>query len=103
MYYSFDAISYCFPFDVNKRIYHDDPNCGVLAPYIGKKMAEKEADDFLCEIIQRHPFMPDAMDLEIHMMWHEGNTSGFYQTLRMKNPNDGKENKKYNPSPIRWR
>lgn len=103
MYYSFDVISYCFPFGTRKNLYRDNLECGVLTPYIGKKMTEKEADDFLCEFIQKHPFMPDAMHLEIHMMWHEGNTSGFYQTLCMKNPNSGKENKKYSPSPIQWR
>lgn len=111
MYYSIESISYVFPFGTRQHIYNRIGNSiyaqpdlyGVLAPCIGKKMSEMEADDLLCELIHGHPFMKDAMHLDIHMMWVEGNMMGFYQTLSFRNNQAGKENKKYKPSPIQWR
>lgn len=111
MYYTLDMISYCFPFDtskrilnrINQRLYGQPELYGVLAPYVDKQMTEQEADDFLCEVIRKHPFVKDAMCLDIYVMWHDGNMSGFYQTLNIRNPKQGVGRQKYEPSPVQWR
>lgn len=111
MHYRITLISYCFPYGTRNYIYSRHGNSkygqshlyGVLAPYVDRTMTEQEADDFLCEMIRRHPFVDDAMWLEIHVEWFEGNTSGFYQTLTIRNPNHSSERKQYISSPIRWR
>lgn len=111
MHYSLDMITYCFPYGTRKFAWYrgrkrnsGKPELhGVITPYIDKKMTEQEADEFLCEIIRRHPFMKDAMWLEFHVMWHDGNARGFYHPLTIKNPECGEENRSYEPSPIQWR
>ena len=113
MYYTISSISYCFPFDITHPVMsrhggctHGNPDLyGVLAPWIGKKMTEAEADDLLCQLIRKHPFMKDAMNLSVLVAWHaaDRDLSGIYQSLSFSNPDAGSERKQYAPSPIQWR
>lgn len=114
MYYTLSSISYVFPFDTTKYLINSyqksEPSneqlvlCGVLAPYIKKKMTEKEADELLSEIIMRHPFIKGAMSIEIQIQYHTNQTTGYYQILTIKNFGVyGKESKPYRPTPIQWR
>jgi hypothetical protein len=111
MFYSISSISYCFPFDTSRHVLNrvfKSVSCepelyGVLAPYIEKKMTEQEADDFLCEVIRKHPYIKDAMWLEIMVEWYDGSAAGIYQVLTIRNPNHGDNRRKYEPTPIQWR
>lgn len=113
MYYAISSITYCFPFDTTRsamnrhggHVYGNPDQYGVLAPWIGKQMTEAEADDLLCQLIRKHPFMKDAMYLRIMVTWHaaDRDLSGIYQSLSFSNPDAGSERKQYVPSPIQWR
>ena len=113
MFYKLSSISYTFPYrtrhyiinQFNKNIPSEENMhlCGVLKPYIGKKLTESEADNLLAKIILMHPFMEGAMDIQIEISWFNNGMSGFYQVLNMHNSNDPKESKEYIPTPIQWR
>lgn len=113
MRYRVRSVSYCFPYETqdtiynyhNRSLYGRPPLYGVLAPYlyVNRTMSEKEADDFLCEVIRRHPFVEGAMWLDILVEWFENNTSGIYHKLHIRNPNHSSERKEYKPTPIQWR
>lgn len=113
MYYTISSIDYCFPFDISRPVMSRHGGCikgnpdlyGVLAPWIGQQMTEAEADELLCQLIRKHPFMSDAMYLRVLVIWHDTNRgrSGIYQSLEFDNPNAGSERKQYKTSPIQWR
>lgn len=102
-YYKLTHISYCFPYETERFV--DEKDFGVFKPYLHKKMTEKEADDLLCKIIKKHPFMEDAMFLKFHVSWIDSPRIGSYQVIyvRSEKYNRQREGKNREPSPIRWR
>lgn len=75
--YFIESGRYCYPYQMSQAI-HD---WGVLEEYIGKKYTRDEMDKVICELIMRHPYVNGAMNVDINIMWSEGNIKGFYHRL----------------------
>lgn len=91
-YYGIVSVSYCFPFCTTQWLLNrfgdintDMVNMGVLKKYIGVQMTREEADELLCTIIKRHPFIPHAMELEVEIDRIVADSSfETYQTLTIR-------------------
>lgn len=114
VYYRLTNVTYCFPYNTTRYIVNRfSKDClseenhkllGVLAPYIQKKMTEQEVDEFLCKIIKNHPYMKDAIYVEITVDRYTKNYIENYQTLMIRNSDYEKERRSmYVASPIEWR
>ena len=88
-YYINKIISYCYPYDYS-RITKD---YGVLKQYIGKKYSREEIDKIICELITKHPYIENALSLDINIMWGTENVEGYYQMLSFENDNFEKQPK----------
>ena len=81
-YYISEYIKYCYPYDDRTRT----TKFGVLEKYIGKMYSREEIDEIICEKIKRHPYIDNAMYLEINIM-RSDKWEGFYHMLKFKNDN----------------
>ena len=88
-YFINDFIYYCYPYETSKIT----KDYGVLSEYIGKYFNRDEADEIICELIMRHPYIEKSMNLQIKMMWKERNITGFYHILDIRNDNYAKQTK----------
>ena len=82
-YYINKIISYCYPYDYS-RITRD---YGVLQQYMGREYNQEEIDKIICELIIRHPYVENSMQLDINIMWENQNASGYYHILTFRNDN----------------
>lgn len=62
-YYINEHIAYCYPFEVSKRT----KNYGVLNDYIGKYYTQEEIDEIICEMIKKHPYVENSMNIKIEI------------------------------------
>ena len=62
-YYIIKYISYCYPFEISKNT----KNYGVLNDYIGKYYTQEEIDEIICEMIKRHPYIENSMNIKIEI------------------------------------
>ena len=88
-YFINDTISYCYPNDYSRLT----RNYGVLEQYMGKKYNREEIDKIICELITKHPYIENSMDLDINIMWEIGNSIGYYHMLSFENDNYKKQTK----------
>lgn len=86
-YYIDDCITYCYPYETRNRT----EEYGVLKEYIGKTFNRDEIDKIICELITRHPYIENAMSLNIRILWTEGYIGGFYHTFEFSNDNSEKQ------------
>lgn len=90
MYFISDYVFYCYPYDTSKRT----KDYGVISEYIGKQFTRDEIDKIICELITRHPYIDNAMFLEIHVMWKSNkNGKGYYHSLKFMNYNHRQQTK----------
>ena len=82
-YFIDDYITYCYPYETRKST----KDYGMLSKYIGKYFNRDEADKIICELIMRHPYIENSMEVELRIMWEEKNITGFYHILNFKNDN----------------
>ena len=107
--YYVGSISYCFPYDFRRTIQSDfggvchEELLGVLEKYSKVYMSEREADKFICDLILKHPYMEDSMELTICIMRSDGKETEFYHIITIKNDSYSTNNKIYKPSPVQWR
>lgn len=88
-YYINKTISYCYPYDYS-RITQD---YGVLQEYMGKEYSQEEIDKIICELIIRHPYVDNSMQLDINIMWENETSIGYYHILTFHNDNYKKQTK----------
>ena len=88
-YYINNVISYCYPYDYSKRT----KDYGVLQQYMGKKYNREEIDKIICELVIRHPYIENSMNLDISIMWENENAIGYYHILNFRNDNYGNQTK----------
>lgn len=88
-YFIDDYTTYCYPYETRKST----KDYGVLSKYIGKYFNRDEADKIICELIMRHPYIENSMEVEIKIMWKEKNMTGFYHILDIRNDNFEKQTK----------
>lgn len=88
-YFISKSISYCYPEDYSRTT----KNYGVLKQYINKKYNREEIDKIICELITKHPYIENSMDLEINIMWETKNAVGYYQMLTFENDNFERQTK----------
>lgn len=94
----------CFPYGVSQRI--PSGKLGVLDKYCGVDLDEQQADDFVCKLIKKHPYIEDATSIQVNVEWRYTecqNTTGIYHVITIENENRGTENREYKLSPICWR
>lgn len=89
-YYIEDTISYCYPNDYSQIT---EENYGVLQQYMGKQYNREEMDKIICELIIKHPYIENSMELDINIMWEDGSVTGYYHILTFKNDNYRKQKK----------
>ena len=89
--YYVGSISYCFPYDFRRTIQSDfggvrhEELLGVLKKYSQLSMSEQEADEFICDLIRKHPYMENSMELVICIMRSDGKSKEFYNIITIKN------------------
>lgn len=71
------SIKYCYPFETNKTA----TNYGVLEKYIGKKFSREEMDRIIAEMIIRHPYIENSMQLHLAIMRNRS----YYHILEFHN------------------
>ena len=95
-YYCIDTVQFCMPCEAPEYLYmrtRKNPHLnlssyyGILAPYIGRKMTMAECDDLICQLIKGHPFMENAMDIEVNFVKTNDSSTEYYHCLRFDNPN----------------
>lgn len=82
-YFISKTISYCYPYDYSRAT----TNYGILEQYMGKRYSREEMDKIICELITKHPYIENSMDLGINIMWETECAEGFYHMLSFDNDN----------------
>lgn len=82
-YYINEYITYCYPYEVNRRI----TDYGILEQYMNKKFTRKEIDEIICEMILKHPYVPHSMFIKMSIM----KNNEYYHILNFKNDNYDKQ------------
>lgn len=88
-YFIDDFITYCYPHDISRMT----KDYGVLSKYIGKCFNRDEIDEIICELIMKHPYVDNSMNLKLSVMWGNGNIIGYYHVLNFENDNYAKQSK----------
>jgi hypothetical protein len=86
-YFISKTISYCYPYDYSRAT----KDYGILEQYVGIRYSREEMDKIICELITKHPYIENSMNLEINVMWETENAIGYYHMLSFENDNYEKQ------------
>lgn len=76
-----ECVSYGYPYKASKYT----KNLGVLEKYKGKTYTEKEINRIIAELMIKVPYVENAIDVELSVMYRENNYVGYYQILSFRN------------------
>ena len=82
-YFISKTISYCYPNDYSRAT----KDYGILEQYMGIRYSREEIDKIICELITKHPYIDNSMDLGINIMWETEDCEGYYHILTFDNDN----------------
>lgn len=78
-----NSITYQYPYGIDKKV----TDYGVLNKYIGKEFSREEIDKIIAEMIIKHPYIDNSMNLKLSIMKKNAKVQSFYHILNFRNYN----------------